>query len=69
VSIASETMHADESLALRRDIVGLRQALTAREHEAAAMRLRIERLERIIKLLQSTDAVHRLRMDKVFQEI
>ena len=69
MTIATETERADESLSLRRDIAGLRQALAAREHEAGAMRLRIERLERIIKLLQSTDAVHRLRMDKVFQEI
>ena len=69
MSIATETERAVESLSLRRDNAGLRQALQAREHEAGAMRLRIERLERIIKLLQSTDAVHRLRMDKVFQEI
>ena len=69
MSVALDTLVADESLALRRDAAGLRQALRARESEAEAMRRRIERLEKVLRAIAAAGVAHRLNVEKLIAEV
>ena len=69
MSIAADTLIADTTLDLRRDVAGLRQALRATQEDRDRLERRCERLEKALKLVRAKAAQFALEMERIEREI
>ena len=69
MSIAADTLMADTTLDLRRDVAGLRQSLRATQEDRDRLERRCERLEKALKLVRAKAAQFALEMERIEREI
>lgn len=69
MSLAADTFAADESLALRRDISGLRQDLCAAHQEISRLERKCDRLAKILRTLHADEQAAAMRRETMYREV
>ena len=69
MSIASDTLQADLTLELRRDLAATRNALQRSEDANASLRRRVERLEKAVRTIAAAGVAHRLNVENIVREV
>lgn len=69
MSVASDTLHADLTLELRRDLAATRNALQRSEEANAALRRERERHLKVLRLMQAEVTASLLKIENMAREI
>ena len=69
MSIASDTLHADLTLELRRDLAATRNALQRAEEANSALRRQNERQHKLLRLMQAEMTAAALRVETIAREL
>jgi hypothetical protein len=69
MTIAEATAHADEMLALHRDVAGLRTSLRDKDAAMSALQRDNERLSKALRLCQREAERHRLAVEAAVREV
>lgn len=69
MSIASETLRADLTLELRRDLAATRNALERSQEAHQAKDRQIERLQKAVRALAAAGVAHRLNVENIVREV
>ena len=68
MSVASDTLHADLTLELRRDLAATRNALQRSEEANAALRRERERQLKLLRLMQAEVTAALLKIENIARE-
>ena len=69
MSIAADTLHADMTLELRRDLAATRNALQRSEEANAALRRERERHIKVLRLMQAEVTASLLKIENMAREL
>ena len=69
MSIAADTMHADMTLELRRDLAATRNALERTQAEKDALRRQVEQQHKLLRLMQAEVTAALLKIENIAREL
>ena len=69
MSIAEDTLRADLTLELRRDLAATRNALERTQEANESLRRQNERLQRAVRTIAAAGVAHRLNVENIVREV